>query len=58
MVQGGDPDGTATGGTSIWGAPFEDEFPTRFATSRRVSMANSGSNTNEASSSLCRTSPE
>lgn len=26
MIQTGDPDGDGTGGESIWGGEFEDEF--------------------------------
>ena len=47
MIQGGDPLGTGTGGESIWGAPFEDEFTmTAFNFRGALSMANSGTNTN------------
>lgn len=47
MIQGGDPDGTGTGGQSIYGEPFEDEFsPYLFNFYGALSMANSGSNTN------------
>ena len=47
MIQGGDPLGTGTGGESIWGTPFEDEFTmTAFNFRGALSMANSGSNTN------------
>lgn len=47
MIQGGDPDGNGTGGKSIWGAEFEDEFsddlqPVRGA----LCMANAGADTN------------
>ncbi|BFG05691.1 RING-type E3 ubiquitin-protein ligase PPIL2 [Drosophila madeirensis] len=48
IVQGGDPTGTGSGGESIWGQKFEDEFkPNLTHTGRGVlSMANSGPNTN------------
>jgi peptidyl-prolyl cis-trans isomerase B (cyclophilin B) len=47
MIQGGDPSGNGTGGESIWGKPFEDEFSGKVANYRgAVSMANAGANTN------------
>lgn len=47
MIQGGDPTATGTGGESIWGAPFEDEFNTNLINLRgALSMANSGVDTN------------
>lgn len=47
MIQGGDPKGNGTGGTSIWGHPFEDEFSRELFNLRgALSMANSGPNTN------------
>ena len=47
MIQGGDPKGTGTGGESIWGAPFEDEFAVPLRNVRgALSMANGGANTN------------
>ncbi|ECC1499701.1 peptidylprolyl isomerase [Listeria monocytogenes] len=47
MIQGGDPDGRGTGGESIWGASFEDEFSTEaFNLRGALSMANAGPNTN------------
>lgn len=47
MIQGGDPKGDGTGGESIWGAPFEDEFTARAFNFRgSLSMANAGANTN------------
>jgi len=48
MIQGGDPKGTGTGGESIWGEAFEDEFDSsvRFDKPYLLAMANSGKNTN------------
>lgn len=48
MVQTGDPDGNGTGGESIWGGEFEDEFSPKLKHDRpyTVSMANAGPNTN------------
>ncbi len=47
MIQGGDPNGDGTGGESIYGAPFEDEFSDVAKNYRgAISMANSGANTN------------
>lgn len=47
MIQGGDPLGTGTGGESIWGQSFEDEFSLDLFNYRgALSMANAGANTN------------
>jgi len=47
MIQGGDPLGNGTGGESIWGGSFEDEFTDQLHNlSGALSMANSGPNTN------------
>ena len=47
MIQGGDPNGNGTGGESIYGNPFEDEFSNNLFNLRgALSMANSGANTN------------
>lgn len=47
MIQGGDPTGTGTGGESIYGEKFEDEFsPELFNLRGALSMANAGPNTN------------
>ncbi|XP_017837331.1 peptidylprolyl isomerase domain and WD repeat-containing protein 1 isoform X2 [Drosophila busckii] len=48
MVQTGDPTGTGTGGKSIWGNDFKDEFVPSLKHDRpyTVSMANAGPNTN------------
>ncbi|MDN6028777.1 MAG: peptidylprolyl isomerase [Lactobacillus sp.] len=47
MIQGGDPDGNGTGGTSLWGKPFADEFSNQLFNLRgALSMANAGPNTN------------
>ncbi|MEG0895608.1 MAG: peptidylprolyl isomerase, partial [Oscillospiraceae bacterium] len=43
MIQGGDPEGTGTGGESIWGGYFEDEFsPKARNFNGALSMANIG----------------
>ncbi len=47
MIQGGDPKGTGSGGESVWGGSFEDEFNANLLNIRgSLSMANSGPNTN------------
>jgi peptidylprolyl isomerase domain and WD repeat-containing protein 1 len=48
MIQTGDPTGTGTGGESIWGGEFEDEFKSNLRHDRpyTLSMANAGPNTN------------
>ncbi|KAJ1284052.1 hypothetical protein BS78_03G174100 [Paspalum vaginatum] len=44
LVQGGDPTGSGTGGESIYGAPFADEFHSRLRFNHRglVACANAG----------------
>lgn len=47
MIQGGDPKGNGTGGVSIYGDKFEDEFSDKLFNLRgSVAMANSGADTN------------
>lgn len=48
MIQGGDPLGNGTGGQSIWGKSFEDEFSPdlKFTKPGVLAMANRGPNTN------------
>lgn len=48
IVQGGDPTGTGTGGESVYGRPFRDEFHSRLRFNRRglVAMANAGPHDN------------
>ena len=53
MIQCGDPLGDGTGGESIWGKEFEDEFSTlKHDKAYTVSMANAGPNTNASQASL------
>lgn len=47
MIQGGDPNGNGTGGESVSGGKFEDEFSNKLFNIRgSVAMANSGPDTN------------
>ncbi|CAH1999806.1 unnamed protein product [Acanthoscelides obtectus] len=48
IVQGGDPTGDGTGGESIYGQPFKDEFHQRLKFTRRglLAMANAGKDDN------------
>lgn len=48
IAQGGDPNGDGSGGESIYGEPFKDEFHQRLRFSRRgiVAMANSAKDDN------------
>ncbi len=47
MIQGGDPEGTGSGGESIWGEDFEDEITKDLMPIRgALCMANAGADTN------------
>jgi peptidyl-prolyl cis-trans isomerase B (cyclophilin B) len=47
MIQGGDPNGDGSGGQSLWGTEFEDEFSPNLHNYRgALCMANAGPNTN------------
>ncbi|MDD2362772.1 MAG: peptidylprolyl isomerase [Oscillospiraceae bacterium] len=47
MIQGGDPKGDGTGGKSVWGKPFKDEFDSKLLNIRgSLAMANSGKDKN------------
>jgi peptidyl-prolyl cis-trans isomerase-like 1 len=50
MIQGGDPTGTGSGGKSIYGGPFKDEFNANlsFDQAGLLAMANAGPNTNQS----------
>lgn len=48
MIQTGDPLGDGTGGESVWGGTFEDEFSSKvnFSQPYMLAMANAGPRTN------------
>jgi len=48
MLQGGDPLGNGTGGESLWGGKFKDEFSPSYTFDKPyvLAMANAGPNTN------------
>ena len=48
MIQGGDPTGTGTGGSSIWGKEFNNEYAPNLTFNKPylLAMANRGPNTN------------
>ncbi|MDQ8193998.1 peptidylprolyl isomerase [Coraliomargarita sp. SDUM461004] len=60
MIQGGDPLGQGTGGESIWGKNFPDEFSpeVRFDSEGMLAMANSGPMTNGSQFFITTSNPE
>ena len=60
MIQGGDPLVTGTGGESIWGKNFPDEFSedARFNQEGMLAMANSGPMTNGSQFFITTSNPE
>ena len=60
MIQGGDPLGQGTGGESIWGKNFPDEFSSeaRFDAEGMLAMANSGPMTNGSQFFITTSKPE
>ncbi|MBR5135085.1 MAG: peptidylprolyl isomerase, partial [Clostridia bacterium] len=58
MIQGGDPSGDGTGGESIWGEDFEDEFSPSLGNLRgSLAMANTGEPTTNGSQFFINQAP-
>lgn len=59
MIQGGDPTGTGSGGASLWGTDFEDEFDDSLHNfTGALSMANTGlPSSNSSQFFIVQTSP-
>lgn len=59
VIQSGDPEGTGSGGNSIWELPFSDEFSDKLHHyTGALSMANSGADTNRSQFFIVTSQPK